>query len=252
MEAHSSEPFESPRITIATVVFNGAAGIARTLESALDQDYPNVETVVVDGASTDGTQWIVARFASAIDVFVSEPDRGIYDAMNKAIALASGQFVLFMNCGDSFAGPGALSAAAASLAPGIEQVVFGAWDRCDADGTREHRRPSLASGLFNHQAVLYSRSLHRAFGGYVNVRGFTTADYLFFMSVVGSGSVVCTCTDATVAVIDVGGISAGPQTLSQKVAVDFLFGRASRTKLLMVLAGHPTYRRAKALLKRLR
>jgi glycosyltransferase involved in cell wall biosynthesis len=252
IEVRSAAPSALPRITIATVVFNGAAGIARTIESTLEQDYPHMETVVVDGGSTDGTQAIVGRFADAIDVFVSEPDHGIYDAMNKAVARASGEFLLFMNSGDTFAGAGALSAAAHGLVAGTETVVFGAWDRLNASGAREHRRPSLASGLFNHQSVIYSRSLHRRFGGYVNVRGFTTADYLFFMTLVESGSVACTCIDTTVAVIDIGGVSAGPQTLSQKVAVDFLLGRASRAKLLAVLAGHPTYRRARALLKRLR
>ena len=241
-----------PKITVAIVVFNGAAGIARTIESTLAQDYQNVETVVVDGASTDGTQEIVGRFGDAIDAFISEPDRGIYDAMNKGVARATGEFLLFMNCGDTFASVGALSAAARSLTADDEQIVFGAWDRRDAGGAIEHRRPSLDAGLFNHQSVLYRRSLHDRFGPYVSVRGFTTADYLFFMTIVASGSVACTCTDTTLAVIDVDGVSAGPQTLSQKIAIDFLLGRASRAKLLAVLAGHPTYRRAKALLRRLR
>ena len=236
----------APRISVATVVYNGAAHIARTLESTLAQDWPDVERIVIDGGSTDGTREIVAGYGDAIDVFVSEPDRGIYDAMNKAVARASGEYLLFMNCGDVFAGPGALSAAAAALAPGGgEQVVFGGWERQDAAGRRVARRPSLEAGLFNHQSILYSRSLHARHGGYVAVRGFTTADYFFFATLLASGAARCTVADATIAVIDVSGVSAGPQTLSQKVAIDYLCGRASRLRLLAVLAGHPTYRRVK-------
>ena len=239
-------------ISVVTVVFNGAAHIARTLNSILAQDHPGIEVVVVDGGSSDGTQAIVERYGNAIDVFESEPDRGIYDAMNKGVALASGEFLLFMNCGDTFAGSGVLSAAAQGLHGGAEQVLFAGWERDEGAGRRVRRRASLERGLFNHQAVIYSRSLHRRFGGYVNVHAFTTADYLFFMTLVDSGSVLCRCTDIALAVIDVEGVSAGSQTLSQKVAIDFLLGRASRAKLLMVLAAHPTYRRAKALLRRLR
>jgi len=241
-----------PTISVVTVVYNGAAHIARTIDSILSQDHPAIEVVVVDGASGDGTQAIVEHYGDAVDVFASEPDRGIYDAMNKGVALASGEFLLFMNCGDTFAGTGALSAAAKELVADTEQVLFACWERDEGAGCRVRRRASLERGLFNHQSVLYSRSLHRRFGGYVSVRGFTTADYLFFMTLVDSGSVPCRCTDLALAVIDVGGVSAGSQTLSQKVAIDFLLGRASRGRLMMVLAGHPTYRRAKALLRRLR
>lgn len=233
-----------------TVVFNGARDIARTIDSTLAQDYPAVEYVIVDGGSSDGTPSIVARYGDAIDVFVSEPDRGIYDAMNKAISLASGEFVLFMNSGDRFATPSALSSAAGALVPGVDQVIFGAWEREDSGGRRTPRRPQPQAGLFNHQSVLYSRSLHQRFGPYVNVRGFTTADYLFFMTLLASGGVRWTCADTTIAIVDVTGVSAGPQTLSQRFAIDYLLGRASRVKLLSVLAAHPLYRRAKALLGR--
>jgi glycosyltransferase involved in cell wall biosynthesis len=244
-------PAFSAKITVVTVVYNGARDIARTIESTLSQDYPQMEYVVVDGQSTDGTQDIVAAYGAAIDAFVCEPDSGIYDAMNKAIAIASGEYLLFMNCGDRFASPHALSSAARALVAGSDQVVFGCWER-EAGERRIPCRPALQAGLFNHQATLYSRSLHRRFGGYVSVPGFTTADYLFFMTLVSSGSVDCVSMDTSIAVIDVGGVSAGPQTLSQKYAIDYLLGRTTRLKLLSVLAAHPAYRRVKTLLGRRR
>jgi glycosyltransferase involved in cell wall biosynthesis len=235
-----------PRITVVTVVFNGAREIVRTIDSTLAQDYPNLEYVIVDGASTDGTQAIVRGYGSAVTTFVSEADGGIYEAMNKGAALATGDYLLFMNCGDRFAAPNALSTAADLLQTGTEQVIFGGWIR-EAGKRRTICTPVPDAGLFNHQATLYSRTLHHRFGGYVSVRGFSTADYLFFMVVLRSGIASATLA-APLAIIDVTGVSSGLQTFSQRHAIDYLLGRSSRFKLLTVLAGHPLYRRAKLLL----
>ncbi len=216
--------------------------------SVLGQDHPDVGYVIVDGGSTDGTQDLVARYGKAVDVFMSERDRGIYDGMNMALGLASGEHVLFRNCGDRFAGPRALSSAARARAHGVEQVVFGRCDR-EVGERRVPCRPDLTAGILNYQAVLYSRSLHGRFGGYASVRGFSTADYMFFMTLVSSGSVRRTCADTTIAIVDAAsGVSDELQTLSQKFAIDYLLERTSRLKLLAVLATRPTYHRAKKLL----
>jgi glycosyltransferase involved in cell wall biosynthesis len=234
-----------PRASVVTVVYNGAEHIARTLDSVLSQRGAEFEAVVIDGGSTDGTQAIVASYGDAVASFVCEPDRGIYDAMNKGVALARGEFVQMMNCGDTFAADNALAAALAATRPGVEQAVFGAWERVEASGHRVACAPALDRAYFNHQAVLYSRSLHRHFGDYVSVRGFSTADYLFFCTLLASPEVSCQVLDKTLASIDVGGVSAGLQTTSQKFAIDHLFGRASRLDLIAVLALHPAYHRLK-------
>lgn len=241
-----------PTVTVATVVFNGATEIARTIDSVLAQDYPNLEYVVIDGNSSDGTQTIVAGYGDAIDLFVTEPDQGIYDGMNKAITRASGEYILFMNSGDVFASPDALSCLAQATRRGVEQVLYGGWIRDDMQGRKTEHRPNLPKGLFNHQAVLYSRSLHAKFGDYVNVRDFTTADYFFFAIAMTNKSVSCNVVDKAVAVIDTGGISAGLQTLSQKYAIDYLCGRTSRYKLAAVLLLHPLYHRVKSVLRMLK
>lgn len=235
-----------------TVVRNGASAIARTIDSALGQDYPNVQYLVLDGLSRDGTQKIVESYGTRIDVFASEADHGIYDAMNKGIARATGVFVLFMNCGDVFASPSALSSLMQAMTSAPLQVACGRWVRVAAANTRTICRPDLERGVFNHQALVYSRALHDRHGGYVDARGLTTADYLFFTTLRAAPDVAWHDVDATVAEIDVSGVSAGTHTFSQKHAIDYLFGRSSASRLIAVLALHPLYHRVKRLLGQVR
>lgn len=93
----------APLITVITVVYNGAATLEDTIISVIGQKYSNIEYIVIDGASTDGTLDILKKYEGSIDCWVSEKDRGIYDAMNKGIALASGDYVGLLNSDDMFA-----------------------------------------------------------------------------------------------------------------------------------------------------
>lgn len=88
-------------ITVITVAYNAAADIEHTIQSVLAQTYPHVEYLVLDGASTDHTVNIVKKYESQLD-WQSEPDKGLYDAMNKGLKKAQGDFVLFLNAGDFF------------------------------------------------------------------------------------------------------------------------------------------------------
>ncbi|MFI3263098.1 MAG: glycosyltransferase family 2 protein [Rikenellaceae bacterium] len=89
-----------PRISIITVVYNAKDELRATLENLKNIRYPDKEIVVIDGNSTDGTKDVIAEYALDITCFVSEPDKGIYDAMNKGLALATGDYVWFINAGD--------------------------------------------------------------------------------------------------------------------------------------------------------
>lgn len=245
---HERRDHTAPHISVITVVYNGEAEISQTIESVLAQDLPDLEYIVVDGGSNDGTASIVRGFGQSVHQFVSEPDRGVYDAMNKAVGLARGQFILFMNCGDVFAGPSAVSDLLAPARGGEEALLFGNWIRRGGPGGDQACRPDLDRGLFNHQALAYSRSIHRWHGPYAVVPGLTTADYLFFATLMRTRRVTCRLVDTPVAVIDVHGLSAGLQTFSQKQAIDYLCGNISRTRLLAMLALHPAYHRLKKLL----
>ncbi|GAB3898577.1 glycosyltransferase family 2 protein [Larkinella knui] len=90
------------KITIITVVFNGAATVRDSIESVLNQTYPDIEYIVIDGNSTDNTAEIVRSYGSRITRFVSEPDKGLYDAINKGIRLATGDIIGLINADDFY------------------------------------------------------------------------------------------------------------------------------------------------------
>lgn len=94
-----------PKVSIITVVFNSAKLLQRTINSVRQLTYPNVEYVIVDGNSTDSTKEIIERNYLHITRWISEPDKGIYDAMNKALGLSTGDFVWFINAGDTIYDP---------------------------------------------------------------------------------------------------------------------------------------------------
>jgi glycosyltransferase involved in cell wall biosynthesis len=91
----------NPWISIITVVFNNKDHIRSTIESVLGQTCPSIEFIIIDGGSTDGSLDIIRQYEKSVDVIISEPDLGIYDAMNKGISKAGGTFILFLNSGDS-------------------------------------------------------------------------------------------------------------------------------------------------------
>lgn len=97
-------PF-NPLISVITVVRNGERYLAQTIESFIGQGYRNTELIIVDGKSTDRTVDVIRQYEHSIARWVSEPDGGIYDAMNKAINMCSGDYLYFLNCADCFANP---------------------------------------------------------------------------------------------------------------------------------------------------
>lgn len=102
----------NPIISVITVCYNSATTIDRALQSVANQDWPHIEHILIDGASTDGTMDVVERFRPGLTCVVSEPDDGIYDAMNKGLARATGEVICFLNADDQYASNEVLSLAA--------------------------------------------------------------------------------------------------------------------------------------------
>jgi glycosyltransferase involved in cell wall biosynthesis len=109
-----SEKFTDTLVTIITVVFNGEKHLDQTIQSVISQTYNNVEYIIIDGGSTDGTVDIIRRYEEVIDYWVSEPDAGISDAMNKGISLATGILINHLHAGDKFAAETTLSSVVSS------------------------------------------------------------------------------------------------------------------------------------------
>ena len=121
----ASDGTAAPLISVITVVFNAVATIKTTIESLTDQTYQNIQFVVIDGGSTDGTLDVLRQVADRIDYQSSEKDNGIYDAMNKGIAAARGDWILFLNSGDTFASPDVLQTVFKNGAPSDIDVLHG-------------------------------------------------------------------------------------------------------------------------------
>jgi Glycosyl transferase family 2/Glycosyl transferases group 1 len=112
-----------PRVTVATVTFDAEDTVEATICSVLRQDYSNLEYLVIDGGSSDSTCEIVRRYGEHLDYWVSEPDHGPYDAMNKAALHATGDYILFMNAGDWFVGDDAVSRCFRNVPDDVNFVV---------------------------------------------------------------------------------------------------------------------------------
>lgn len=97
---HNVHP--TPKISVITVTYNAENVLEDTIQSVISQTYHHVEYIIVDGASKDGTLSIIDKYRSRIHTIVSEPDKGLYDAMNKGMSLASGDYLCFLNAGDCF------------------------------------------------------------------------------------------------------------------------------------------------------
>lgn len=157
-----------PRLSIVTVVFNNVRHMERTLESVIRQTYPHIEYIVIDGGSTDGTMDLIRKYADQITCLVSEKDRGIYDAMNKGLALATGDYVLFMNSGDELYQPETVANVFTS-APDAD-IYYGETEMIDENGNSLGQRRHAAPEMFtwrsfrygmciSHQAIYIRRSI---------------------------------------------------------------------------------------------
>lgn len=162
------------KVSIITVSFNSAKTIADTIESVLSQDFPQIEYIVVDGGSSDGTVEIIKRYEDRIAHWVSEKDRGMYDAMNKGIALATGDVIGILNSDDVYMNTHVVSELMGLMQAKRVQVVFADLILVDQDRPQKVLR-YYDSGHFHpnkfkygwmpaHPTVFVKRELYEAVG----------------------------------------------------------------------------------------
>lgn len=116
---------DKPTISIVTVCYNAADTIEETIKSVLNQTYDNVEYLIIDGGSTDRTVDIIKKYDDRISYWISEPDKGIYDAMNKGIAIASGDYIGFINSGDKYADRHVIALVVEQLLNTAPDIIYG-------------------------------------------------------------------------------------------------------------------------------
>jgi glycosyltransferase involved in cell wall biosynthesis len=161
-----------PVLTVVTVVYNNVADIERTLLSVLNQSYKAIEYIVIDGASTDGTLQVIERYKDKLAKLISEKDKGIYDAMNKGIAAATGHYIIFMNSGDQFYSKDTVKHVFACAEDA--DIYYGETEMMDEQGNNLGRRRHAAPEAFtwrdfkygmsiSHQAIYIKRSLVEAY-----------------------------------------------------------------------------------------
>ena len=130
-----------PKFSIITVTYNAEKVLEDTIQSIVTQSYKNVEYIIVDGGSTDGTLTIVNKYKEHIHTIVSEPDKGLYDAMNKGIKLATGDYLCFLNAGDGLHEDDTLLRIVHSLTGTIlPDVIYGETDIVDYEGHFLYKR----------------------------------------------------------------------------------------------------------------
>lgn len=202
------------KISLITVTHNAGKTLSRCIESIIGQNYNNIEYIVIDGGSTDDTLQVIAQYKANINFLLSEPDSGIYDAMNKGIKFATGDIVGILNADDFFAGDDILSCVAAAFSQQNPDVVYGNLDYINPKGkiVRKWYSGKYKYGRFNwgwmppHPTFYCRRLLFERFGLY-NLQYGTAADYELMLRFLHLNKSSAYHLNKTMVKMNVGGVS---------------------------------------------
>ncbi|MFD1769671.1 glycosyltransferase family 2 protein [Sphingobacterium suaedae] len=201
------------KLTIVTINLNNMLGLAKTLMSIQSQTTPNFEYIIIDGGSTDGSVDLIRDF-SQVNHWVSEKDAGVYDAMNKGIKIAKGDYILFLNSGDTLFSSKTLENVLPEL--GTEDIIYG--NLLLDDKTKPyvyHFPPKLSfKYLFHHflghPSTFIKKNLFERFGYYETIYKIV-ADWAFMVRVIAKENVSTRGIDQIISIFDMNGMSADPK-----------------------------------------
>lgn len=183
---------KKPIISIITVSYNAVSTIEQTISSVINQGFEDYEYIIIDGASTDGTIEIIKKYQDKITYWVSEPDKGIYDAMNKGIKVANGQLISLLNSDDWYE-KGALSTVANNfcLNPNVD-VFHGLLRFIDAHGNPDsitgHYSSFLGIGMIEHPTCFIKKSVYEKTGKF-SLEYRSASDFDWMMKTQRNGAV---------------------------------------------------------------
>lgn len=208
----------SPKLSIITINRNNAVGLEKTLISVSSQSFMSFEYIVIDGASTDGSVEVIKGFENKFDAlrWISESDKGIYNAMNKGLRMASGDYIQILNSGDVLAGTNVVEQMLAALKEkGGPEILYGNMLKSFPDGKLIRDRgfvgkmPTMLSfirGTLNHDPVYIKKSLFEKFGYYREDLPIT-ADWRWYVEAIPFGGVKPIYVDLDVTIFDMTGVS---------------------------------------------
>lgn len=201
-----------PKISVVTVSYNAVTTIEETILSVVNQTYKNIEYIIIDGGSTDGTVDIIKKYADRIDYWISEPDKGIYDAMNKGIKVATGEWVNFMNSGDVFCSGDTIAMIMSHS--NNEDIIYGNIIRCYEKYQSRARGivsqyPKTIDFLYDtihHQSAFIKCFLFEKYG-YYSTQYKLISDWIFFYETIVRYSVSIHYVNQDIAYFQMNGIS---------------------------------------------
>ena len=219
------------KLSIITINYNNAEGLRKTMESVLAQTYTEIEYIIVDGASTDGSVDVIRELATRPTIkWVSEKDTGIYNAMNKGIRMATGEYIQILNSGDILAAPDVTERMFQAMASYSEQserstgeaelqqsdlptILYGNMIKVNAQGKvvgksgyTEYSLRQFYSSTLNHDCAYIRRDLFEEYGLYdENLK--IVSDWKWYLQAIGLGKVKPEYVDIDVTIFDDGGIS---------------------------------------------
>lgn len=206
------------RITIITINRNNAVGLEKTLQSVATQTFKEFEYIIIDGASTDGSVEVIKKYRShyAHLKWISEPDSGIYNAMNKGIRMASGEYIQILNSADCLAASDVTGRMLAALEKaGNPSIFYGNMVKCFPDGNsivdksfagQEITMLGMYTGTLNHDPAYIRRDLFKKYG-YYDESLKIVADWKWYLQAIILGGEKPQYTDVDVTLFDMMGIS---------------------------------------------
>ena len=213
-------------LSIISINRNNAGGLRKTIESVLAQTYRDIEYIIIDGASTDNSVDVIR--ASALQAeglamkWISEKDNGIYNAMDKGIKMATGEYIQILNSGDILAAPNVTERMLAAMPDGVD-ILYGNMVKYDytsnkiigKSGEVEYSLRQYYSGTLNHDCCYIRRDLFETYGLYdENLR--IVSDWKWFLQAIGLGHLKPVYVDIDVTIFDASGISETNMDLRNK------------------------------------
>jgi glycosyltransferase involved in cell wall biosynthesis len=210
------------KYSIITINYNNRDGLRKTIESVVNQSYQDFEYIVIDGGSTDGSREVIEEYAEHIDYWVSEPDKGIYNAMNKGIRVAHGDYLNFMNSGDYFYDKNVLNDTLAYL---NDDIVSGRSVNEDLSARPFHvsENPTMIhfyKNTVDHQASFIARKLFKDHLYDENYK--IVSDWIFYIEKIIFQNCSFSLMPVTVAIFQNGGISEVQKELNDAERRDVL------------------------------